>query len=81
VTITCEIVTGHGSPRVVCNIEPAKSSKLMADRPVRLVRGGHTVASGRGARLSADRELPKGTYTLVIGRGENSIRVRGLHLR
>ena len=77
VTITCELVTGKGPPRVVCTVDAARALTLQ-HRLLRLVRGGRTVASGRSGRLHTDRRLPKGKYTLVIGRGEGGERIQAV---
>jgi uncharacterized protein YjiK len=73
ITVTCELVT-KGGLKVVCTVEQAKQ-KLIAGRPSRLVRGNRTVASGHGKHLVGEGSLPKGRYTLVIGRGESAFRV------
>jgi uncharacterized protein YjiK len=72
ITVTCELQLAK--LKVVCTVEQAKQ-KLIAGRPNRLVRGDHTVASGRGKHLLGGGKLPEGHYTLVIGRGKNAIRV------
>jgi uncharacterized protein YjiK len=74
ITISCELVLGKGQPRIVCTVEPAKSSTI-EHRLVRLVRGDHTIASGRGRRLNGAGRLPKGAYTLVVGRGTDAVRI------
>jgi hypothetical protein len=76
-SITCELVTGKGPPRIVCTVAAARALSLQ-DRLVRLVRGGRTVASGRSGRLHADRQLPKGKYTLVVGRGAHVKRIQAV---
>ncbi len=73
VTVTCQLVEGKAKQRVVCTVNPTQARGH--HRPLRLVRNGHSVASGQGGKLQTDRQLPKGNYTLVIGRGKQAQRL------
>jgi alpha-tubulin suppressor-like RCC1 family protein len=73
--VTCKLAA-KGRGRVVCTATLSKGArKVRAGSRARLTRSGRTYAAGTVRRLRATRRLVGGRYTLVVGRGERSLRI------
>lgn len=70
---TCKVIGSQGKQRVTCTVRSAGSSLTHAN--ARLVRDGHTYATGTAARLRARRAITAGTYVLRLSAGHRSWRI------
>jgi hypothetical protein len=69
--VTCKVVGARGSQHIACTVKDAGngSSRALARADARLVRGGHTYATGTTALMRAGRAVSHGHYVLRLSTG------------
>ncbi len=73
--VTCKLAA-KGRGRIVCKATLTKGARnVRAGSRARLTRSGRTYAAGTLRRLRVTRQMEGGRYTLVVGRGERSLRI------
>ncbi len=68
--VTCKVTGARRAQHVACTVKYAGHALARAN--ARLVRDGHTYATGTTARLQARRPVARGHYALRVSAGDSS---------